>query len=167
MSAAFDMPEAQAPEEYFRVDSEGRAAWVTNKLLSYDEQLARLDAQYKAMRARLEGERDGFRAQFLVPLQQWAEANLPKKGKTIHLLTGSLSFRRVKGGTRIVDRQALLNWCEDHLVEAVTLTMQKGIDAEVVRAHYEDSGEIPPGVMLQEERDEFYIKAAKADKEPF
>jgi hypothetical protein len=166
MSTYSEMPETPA-DDFFRVDSEERAAWVTNKILGYDEQLARLDNQYKAMRARLEGERDGFRSRWLQPLAMWADANLPKRGKTIHLLTGSLSFRRLKAGAQVVDQKAAVRWAEEHFPEAIQLTVTKRADAECLRAHFEETGEIPPGVLFKEERDEFYVRAAKVAEEEF
>lgn len=151
----------------FRVSSEEKAAWVVNKLLGYDEQLARLDAQHAKMKAQLFARRESFEAMFLTPLRQWAEANQPPKGKTIHLLTGSLSFRRVKAGAKVVDAKAALRWAEEHLPEAIQVTVQKKPDAAYLASYFESTGEIPAGVVFQEEREEFYVRASKPAEEEF
>lgn len=150
-----------------RVTSEEKAAWVVNKLLGYDEQLARLDSQYQTMRRRLLAQRESFEGMFLVPLRQWAEANPPAKGKTIHLLTGSLSFRRVRRSAKVTDPKAALRWAEEHFPEAVSVTVQKRPDAEALRLHFEETGEIPDGVTILGDHDEFYVRAPKPAEEEF
>lgn len=172
MTAPAEFDQGELPEGYeasgaFRVTSPDKAAWVVNKLLGYDEQLARLDSQYQTMRRRLLAQRESFEGMFLQPLRQWAELNPPAKGKTIHLLTGSLSFRRVKAGTKVVDAKAAVKWAEEHFPEAVCVTVQKRPYVEALRAHFEDTGEIPPGVVFEEEREEFYVRAPKPETEEF
>lgn len=162
-----ELPEGAEAGGTFRVNSEEKAAWVVNKLLGYDEQLARLDAQHAKMRAQLIARRDSFAAMFHVPLRQWAEANLPAKGKTVHLLTGSLSFRRVKGGAKVIDAKAAVRWAEEHFPEAVQVTVNKRPDAEALRLHFEETGEIPAGMVFEEERDEFYVRAPKPENQEF
>jgi len=158
-------PEVVIADDWFRVDSEDRASWVVNRMLGYDEQLTRLDRQYELMRERLVNERDGFRSRWLVPLRLWAEANQPKKGKTIHLLSGSLSFRRVKRGAKVVDPKAALRWAEEHLPEAVLVTMHKKPDAEYLASYFESTGEIPDGVTILGDHEEFYVRAPKGEED--
>lgn len=153
-----------ATDDFFRITDENRANWVVDKMLSYDERLDRLDRQYKQMRGRLEGERDGFRSRWLVPLRTWAEANQPKRGKTLHLMTGSLSFRRVRGGARIVDKAAVLEWARESMPSAIVSVITERVDAEFIDGHFRQTGEIPAGVEVQEERDEFYVRAPKGEE---
>lgn len=162
-----ELPEGFEVGGTFRVTSEEKAAWVVNKLLTYDEQLARLDAQHAKMRAQLLARRDSFSAMFLAPLRQWAEANPPLKGKTIHLLTGSLSFRRVKRSAKVVDPKAALRWAEDNLPEAIQVTVQKKPDAAYLASYFESTGEIPDGVTILGDHDEFYVRAPKPESEEF
>lgn len=147
----------------FRIDSEERAAWVVDKLLSYDERLERLDAQYKRTRARLVADREAFEARFLVPLQQWAGHHLPRRGRTVHLLTGSLSWRTVPATAKVVEAERALAWAEEALPGAVVVTTTKRLDPQALRAYIEAEGEIPPGVGLVEEHDRFYVRAPRKE----
>jgi phage host-nuclease inhibitor protein Gam len=113
------------------------------------------------MRARIVADRERFLARFEHELQLWAGANLPRRGKTIQLLTGALSFRTIKGGPRIRDAAAVLTWAEEHAPEAIveTVTTTRKPSAEAIAALYRETGEIPPGVEVAEEREQLYIKA--------
>jgi hypothetical protein len=150
--------------EGFRLDSEEAAEWVVDKLLTYEERLARLDRQYKRTRAALVREKESFSARFLVPLQVWAGHQLGRGSRTVHLLAGSLSFRRVKGGPKVLDADAVLRWADEALPEAVVEQVTRRIDAQALREYVLREGEIPPGVSLIEDHDAFYVRAPKAQE---
>lgn len=153
---------ADGPEP-FRIDSEERAAWVVDRMLTVDEKIKRLDRQHERARAALVREREALDGLFLVPLQQWVEVNMPRKGRTIHLLTGSISFRRVKGGPRVVDSAACLAWATEALPDAVVTHVTRKVDAQAIKEHVRETGEIPPGVQIAEDAERLYVRSNGGD----
>lgn len=121
-----------APEGW-TIRTEDDAAFATDRLLALNEQIERLERQFERNRARLA--RELMRAQeFFGPmLEAWARAHPPRKGKTIHLATGDLSFRRVNGGLHIEDADACLEWAEEKLPEAIRREVVRRLDAERVK----------------------------------
>jgi phage host-nuclease inhibitor protein Gam len=156
-------PDEVATPEVFRVVNEEHAAWVVNRILTVEEKIARLEAQYKKASAALAREKEALEARFMAPLEAWAEANLPRKGRTIHLLTGSLSFRAVKGGPRVADSAATLAWASEALPDAVITQTTRKVDAAAVKAYVMDTGEIPPGVEIIEDAQRFYVRGGGAN----
>jgi hypothetical protein len=144
----------------FHVDSEAAADWVIDRMLSLDEQAARLDAQYKARKAAIVRDRESLDRRFSSELRAWAAENMPAKSKTLHLLSGSVSFRAVRGGPRIADSREVEAWARENLPEAVIEKIDYKIDAQMIKRHVEAWGEIPPGVEILDDREEMYVKAA-------
>lgn len=145
----------------FHVDSKAAAEWVIDKMIALDERAARLDAQYKAMRAAIARDRESLDRRFSSELRAWAAENMPAKSKTLHLLTGSVSFRTVRGGPRIADNAAVLAWAQGALPDAVVPQVSLKLDAAAVKAHVKETGEIPPGVEIADDREEMYVKPAR------
>jgi hypothetical protein len=158
-----DPVELEAPDETpngWVVDSEDKAAWATDVVLSKRERLARLEAQTQHLLhlARVDLERaEGF---FLPQLRAFAEAHPPKKGRTIHLATGSLAFRCVPGGARVKDPKACMAWALQWCPNAIE--QKPKLVADVVKKHVETTGEIPPGVEIVDDQDTFDIKGPKS-----
>lgn len=145
--------------------TETEATRLLNKLLSFDEQEARLEAQYKAMKAELQRDRENTESYALPALRAYYQANPPKKGKMVKLLTGSMGFRTVKGGARIRDEETVREWAMQEMPEAVTPRTVFDLDKDAIRKHALASGEVVPGVELVADEDRFYVKGAKGGDE--
>lgn len=162
-----EAPEDEAPApapERFIIDTEDKAVWALDRIMREREALARLDAQYAAMRAAQVAELERVEARFLLPLEDWARANPPKKGKTIKTLAGNLSFRTVKGGMRVTDKAAALEYARAERPELLRVKMIEELDAEKAKAHALETGEVVPGLEWVEDREVFDVKPAKAGK---
>jgi phage host-nuclease inhibitor protein Gam len=147
--------------ERFHIHDEATADWAVDKLVSMDEKLERLERQYKAAKAAIVRDKDAFERRFLSEIRAWAEGQLTGKTKTLHLLSGSISFRSVKGGPRIADSREVEAWAHENLPEAIIETVTHKVDAQAVKDHVKAWGEIPPGVEIVDDRQEIYIKPVK------
>lgn len=108
----------------FSVRDDESAAWAADKILSARERLARVTAACAEMIAEAGREVDALEGLFLPQLEEWARANPPRKGRTIRLPTGALSFRSVPGGPRVVDEEAALTWARQHLPAAIKVSVK-------------------------------------------
>lgn len=172
-------PDAEVPDELmailiaelgdralgFTVRDEGSAAWVVDKLLGYDERTERLKAQFLTMVRALEADKARFERRFLPELEAWFDAQ-PKRGKSLSLLTGTLSKRTVPGAPAIVDEAEALTWAQANLPEGVrTVPATVKLDGAAIRAHVKETGEVVPGVEWREARETFSVSGLKALKE--
>jgi len=121
-----------APEGWV-VDTEERAAWAADVILSHEERIERIERQHLKVMLRAQREFDRARAFFVPQLRAWAAAHPPAKGKTIHLTTGSLAFRTKPGGVRVEDEAACLEWAEDHLPEAIARSVTRKLDVKAAK----------------------------------
>lgn len=148
----------------FAVVDEGSAGWVVDKLLSYDERIARITEQFLAMTAGLKADKARFERRFLPELEAYYD-RVPKKGKSLKLLTGTLSKRSVTGAPKIVDEKAVLEWAETDLPKAlVPVPATVKLDGDAVRKHCKATGEVVPGVEWTPDREVFDVKGPKPVK---
>jgi hypothetical protein len=154
--------EQEQPADYFLIDSEDKASWAVNKILSYEETRARIKAQADRMLADIDRREASFRERFEPELARWAEERMPKHRRFVDTLAGRIGFRLVKGGPRIVDREAATEWAKEHLPGAVFSEMVLKLDARRVKEHVEKHGELPPGVDFTPDEDRLYVKAPRA-----
>lgn len=149
----------------FAVVDEGSAAWVVDKLLSYDERLARLKEQFLAMVRALEADKARFERRFLPELEAWFDGQA-KRGKSLSLLTGTLSKRTVPAAPTVADEAEALAWAQEHLPAALkTVPATVKLDGAALRAHVKETGEVVPGVEWREARETFAVSGLKALKE--
>lgn len=144
--------------EPWRVTDEQRAAWATDKVLAARERLARVKAACQAMIDDAAREAQDVEAFFLPLLEEWARNNPPRKGKTIRLLTGALSFRTVPGGPRVTDAEAALSWAKAEYADLVIVSER--LDVNGIKDYVKASGDVPPGVEIIEPRESFDVKGA-------
>lgn len=149
-----DQTDTEAPA--FTVHDEASAAWAADRVLSARERVARIKAACQAMIAEAEREATEAAAFFLPMLEAWARANPPRRGKAIHLTTGSLAFRTVPGGPRVVDEAAALEWARAEYTDAVRVV--ESLDRNAIKAYVAEAGELPPGVEVVEAREAFDVK---------
>lgn len=126
--------EPVAPEG-FTIDTEAKAEWAAEILLSLEEQIGRRKAQLVRLEAQLERDRA-----FLLPLlAAYADAHPPRRGKTIRLANATLARRSVPGGLRIDDEDACREWARAHLPAALVPSFVENLDRAAVRAALEQA----------------------------
>lgn len=104
-----------APERrrFFEVVDENTASWVVDKMLSMDERIKRHEAQAKARLAMMKADRERFARRFLPQLQAWAEANPPRRGRSLDLDAGRIGFRAQKARAKVVDNDRAIAYLRD------------------------------------------------------
>ncbi len=145
------------------IASEQDAAKAVDMILSARDRVERLDraaAERAAESKRLIEEaqrRVAMTEALCMPgLESWAKANPPKRGKTIHLSTGSVFARQVGGGPVVVDDDAALAWAEQHLPAAVKV--EKSVLRTPLKDYIKATGVVVPGVTVEPVRDKFDVK---------
>lgn len=118
----------ECPE--FRVTDEASAEWVLEKIMNAEADAARDRLKLKAVAERLEASikasekrAEWFRARYGNELEEFAKERLEgAKTRTLKLTWGSISFRTVKGGLRVANPEAALEWAKQFAPEAVKVT---------------------------------------------
>jgi phage host-nuclease inhibitor protein Gam len=146
----------------FAVEDEGSAAWVVDKLLAYDERAGRLKEQFLAMIKAIEADKARFERRFLPELEAWFDQQ-PRRGKTLALLTGTLTKRTVPAAPTIVDEAKVTAWAGEHLTEAFTIVQK--LDTSAVRNYVRETGEVVPGVEIRPARESFSVSGLRPAKE--
>lgn len=130
--------------EVFEITTAEQAEFVLDRLNVYDERLARVDKnfaalteRYKAQRQKIEVEKAGYEALSLVPLEAWAKANRPAKGKTLKMLAGSITLKSESETFLLKDKNVLIEWASANaptFVSTVTKTEQV-LDTNGLKKH--------------------------------
>lgn len=158
-AAVIDFLEAEevpAERPPWAVATEGDAIWAVDRLLTARQRRDRIAEQCRAVLAAAERDVERAEAFFLPLLEDWARRNPPRTGRTIRLPTGSLSFRRVPGGPRVVDDAAALAWARAALPDAVRVVAS--VDRTAIKAYAAATGELPPGVELKPDDESFHVR---------
>ena len=155
--------EAPAAPEGWQCRDEEAASWAIDRVLTARARIDRVTTQASILVARLQKELDRTEGYFFPHLEDYLRANPPAKGRTLHLLTGSLALRTKPGGARVRDQDAAVAWAREHLPAAI---MQRPapsptVDAASIKAHVEMTGEVPDGVDVVDAVDVFDVKAPK------
>jgi len=138
-------------------------------VLTLDDRIARVEAEREAFVRRCNSRIEHLRAEraqvwdaLRGPLQRYYEAHPPRRGKTLHLPTGSLAMRTRRGGPRKVDEAAVKSWAAaeapDFLAEELVIRLRW---ADLKKAVEAGEVEVPPGVELLEDSEAFEVKALK------
>lgn len=114
----------------FRVTDEASAEWVLEKIMNAEADAARDKIKLKAVVERLEAaikasekRAEWFRNRYVGELEEFARERLEgAKTKTLKLTWGSISFRTVKGGLRVADPEAALEWAKQYAPESVKVS---------------------------------------------
>lgn len=151
----------ERPEWPGIVDDE-TASWVAGKMVACDEEVDRVLAQAARLVKRAQARRKGLEARFGDELKRYAAGRIVgMRQRTLTLVTGDCSFRKVPGGIRVVDKDRTTAWADAHLPTAIATKVVKSlIDAEI-KEHVAATGELPPGVEQVEDRETFVVKAGK------
>lgn len=148
---------------------EQTAADAVDRVLTLDDRIRRVEAERDAFVRRCEARIEHLRAEraqvwdgLRGPLQRYYEAHPPRRGRTLHLPTGSLAMRVRPGGPRKVDEAAVKSWAAaeapDFLVEEYVSRLRW---ADLKKAVEAGEVEVPPGVEMVDDSETFEVKAPK------
>lgn len=163
--------EALVPQQQFAIDSIDRLAWYGRKRGAIQAEIARVEANAKAITDDLRKELQDFDARFQVQAEDFARRTLEATGwksKTLKTLGGAFSFRTVPGGIRKAEPATLLAWAKEHAPALVKREeiVKEDVPAEALKAYVAEmtaanGGEfvIPPGAELVPDRESFSIKS--------
>lgn len=101
--------------------TEDEADAILNRVLAKREERQRLIAQHEKRLRAIESEIDWVEGWALPLLDQWLDANPPKRGKSRDLPRGRIGRRSVGGGIVVKDEAACLAWAVDHAPDAITI----------------------------------------------
>lgn len=150
-------------QDEFRIQSDEAASWVVNQILSADDEIRRITIQSKTLLAAAQARLTRLHERFDTELAEYVSTRLRPGSRTLHLPHGSCGFRRVPGGPRVVDHDAVILWAREHLPEVIREEVVVSLDARVVADHCRKTGEIPPGVEIVPDRDTFTVKCKKEE----
>lgn len=154
------------------VDGDGPAALVVRAAQTRLAMANALESQVASVTAKLRNDAARIEDRFRLQLEAYTRSKLVGKAKSTKLITGAggdkptvLGFRTVKGGFRITDKDAALNWALDWAQETqldaekfLKLTETVAPVADKFKAHFAGTGEIPDGCEVVEDVEKFYIK---------
>lgn len=109
------------PDEPFFIDTDEKADWLLEKIVNAQADKARALTKLNALRANLEADikaaerRERSLLSYFGPqLAEHAKKKLDGKTKTVRFTWGSVAFRTVKGGLRVVDADKALLWAKSN-----------------------------------------------------
>lgn len=113
--------------EGFVVRDEASANWVVKKVSQARQYAAHVQAWAAAEIRRAQREEQFLLLRFGHQLESWLRRRLEDAGgrtRSVNLPAGLLGFRAQPARLEVVDEPALVNWCRDHLTEAIRLRLE-------------------------------------------
>ena len=158
----FDRPdeelEAQVPER-FTADNEQSINWIVRRIVEARAYADRVEAFAAAENRRARREEAFFVGRFGLQIERWLLSELERRGgkaKSINLPAGRVGLRSVGPKLEVLDPDAVLAWAREHCPEAIKQT--ESLRKTPLNEHFEATGELPEGVQIQPQRDDFYIR---------
>jgi hypothetical protein len=153
----------ETQNEIEHIITEEEAVRLVDRLLTQEERIARVEAQFERMRSDLSREQQEIEAEAIPLLEAYWRANPPKRGKTLRLLTGDVQLRSVPGrwGIEPKHEEEVIAWAMLHLPDAVAVDVRRRARITKITEHIEATGEIPDGVRYTETHEKVVIKATK------
>lgn len=149
---------AAIADDTFHVTDHASAAWVTDKITGWRNEVERIKTAMAVEVRRREAMIDYFLRRFEQELEAYARAQLVGDRKSTMLPNGvKLSFRKVAPKLDVRDESQFLDWAKAWLPEAVVV--KESVSKTTVNEHWKDTGEIPQGCEVSPERVGFYINA--------
>lgn len=119
------------PREDFVIDDVSSARWVLDKIGRSESAIKALDSEpdvlwanailenARKLKKKAEDRLAYLHHRFDEELGRFARTQLDSKGKTWCTPVGSVSFRTVKGGLRVVDKDKALVWAKQNTPDAI------------------------------------------------
>ena len=166
MSDTPDDENPPAPAGWY-IDSEDRAAYAVDRLLSREADLARIRAAAASWVERAEKDLDHARGFFLPMLAEWMLMHPPAKGQTLHFATGSFAARKQPERIEVTDEAAAIAWAKEEAPELLTNPAPVQPAPRIIRSELNrvraKFGDVP-GTAIVPETVTFAVKAPKETK---
>lgn len=173
-----DMPETyeldteldDAQRARWFIDSDVLASWAMRKLAGLRSAQRRDDATASAEHERIDRWR-AWRARgreahiefFTRHLEDYGRRQREAGRKSLSLPTGEVRTREVRGGFRVVDEAAVLEWARDYAPQAIRV--RESLDKAALNAAIKATGEVPPGVEPEPDRVSVTVSTEPVDAE--
>ena len=162
------IPQGDENKPEFMITDRQSAEWALRKIAAKQAEIDLVRAQAAEMLAGLQRDLDSFNGRYAPQLEHWAREALEATGgrsRTVKTLCGNLSFRTVPARLSVAGLEDALQTAKLVCPSAVvavpaTETLDKKRFLELVGAHFEETGELLPGIERTEERQSFSIKFA-------
>lgn len=149
----------------FRIDTDEKAEWLLGKLSDLEAAEKRIGENAARMLMTINNRRQALMRRFGPDMLELCEAKRQQpgfKGKTVAFLNGKCNWRTSKGGLRVVDTNAALEYVQEHddlVDQCVTISYRlRTTDyLKVVEAY----GEMLPGVDVAPESEAFYVNGTR------
>lgn len=145
--------QGDAPE--WVIEDESMADWALDRIRRAEESLARIQQNAEAAVRRAKTEAARTRSFFEPKIRDWAERHRPARGKTIHLMSGDLAWRKKPAKLEVTDKHLLLAWSRDHLPDAIKT--EESLLKTPVSDYFKRTGEQPPGTLFVPEHEQFEV----------
>ena len=143
----------------FHVHDEPTANWVVRKVVEARQYAERVKewAEQECRRAQRDEERLMF--MFGRELELWTKDRLSAtngRRKSLNLPAGSVGFRHINMGLVVIDDAAVIEWARSNQPKAIQT--KEYLSKTAINEHFAASGEVPPGVQVEPEREKFYVR---------
>jgi phage host-nuclease inhibitor protein Gam len=160
-------PEVRGP---WKVENVQSADWALSRLGECEREAAEIVAQAQAAHEAIDrrAERLTLRAQrgaafFTMRLLQWADKNPTEihrgKKKSRDFLHGVIGTRKKGGRLVVTDKDALTAWVREQPPERGFFRVKVEPEMKTLQDEYQKNGIVPPGMEVEPEREELYVKA--------
>ena len=157
-------------EGAWEITNQTSADWGMQRLAECEAEIAAVETQYQAALARLKARYDELVARsqrgigyFRFKLEQWAEHNrsalLKGKAKSVQMLHGVIGWRKSGGRLKVEDKDALAAWLSGQPIESGLYRVKIEPEMRALQDYCRQANVVPPGCVLEPERDDFYVKA--------
>jgi hypothetical protein len=138
--------------------------WFTRKIGEYNDTRERLKAGYDAMVRAIDRQQAALEYRWGTKLQQEVDRQFSEgvKGKSIRNPFGTIGYRKIPAGAKLVDKDEALAWAKENYPNAVklehTITVPDELDWQSLKSYIKDTGEEVPGIEYTDEIQSFYVK---------
>lgn len=157
--------------EDFHIQDVEQMDWALMRLAECEAEADRVDALVEAAIARVRARGAALKEQamsgvrfFRGRVEEYAVAHRKEllghgKSKTVKLLHGSVGWRKTGGDFTVNDKDALLAWAQQQPVERGFVRIKEEAAWSEIKKHAKETGEVPPGVDVEPEGEEFKVDA--------
>jgi len=162
--------EAEAKKP-FAVHDEDTADWVCKVIGEKAAELLLVKAQYESILTRIRAEIAEQESYLMPHLQQWASQSLEgQKRKSLILPHGTVQFRSVKAGLKVIDKDAAIAWAQSFYMDSAvntvtTTTLDVNEYKRIAMQRLNGLGELLPGILTTDAHEEFSVRFGKEKEE--
>jgi hypothetical protein len=164
--------ETQRPEE-FTLQTRAHVEWALGKIAALDAEERLIEAQAKKALARIRADRERFTGRYLPQVESWTRGELERtksRKRSIVFLHGTVQFTSSAARLTVESLPDALTTARAVAPQTVTeetpapvVKLDKKAFLAYATAHFEETGEILPGVKRTEASDRLSLKFAEEE----